>query len=345
MRIAVDAMGGDYGPGVVIEGALAGARDAGCQIVLVGNKDSLAAQLSGKDLSGLTVDIYHASENIEMTDPPAAALRAKKDSSLRVCFELIKRGAAQAMVSAGNSGAIMAVGVMVLKRMAGLERPALALVLPTVSGRQTVFLDVGANVDCKPMQLAQFALMGSAYASIMLNKNDPKVAMLSNGHEETKGNETTRLTNALLKKAAINYQGYVEGRDLYSGKVDVIVCDGLVGNVALKVSEGMVDIMRAIMHQSLKQNLLARLGYLLMGKPLAEFKAKFDYDEYGGAPLLGVNGVAVISHGGASARAIKNAVKLAHRFAREKVNEHLARALAENSKLLSFDIPQPAGTS
>lgn len=345
MRIAVDAMGGDYGPGILIEGALAGARDAGCHIVLVGDKDTLAAELSGKDISGLTVEIHHASENIEMTDLPAVALRRKKDSSLRVCFELIKRGEAQAMVSAGNSGAIMAVGVMVLKRMAGLERPALALVLPTVSAKRTVFLDVGANVDCKPVQLAQFALMGSAYAKIMLGENEPKVALLSNGQEETKGNEITRLAHDLLKRAAINYQGYVEGRDLYSGVVDVIVCDGFVGNVALKVSEGMVDVMRTIMQGALKQSFLARLGYLLMGKPLGEFRTKFDYDEYGGAPLLGINGAAVISHGGASPRAIKNAIKLAHRFAGEKVNEHLARALAENSELLSFNVPRQAGAS
>lgn len=336
MRIAVDAMGGDYGPGVLVQGAVRGARQYQCEIVLVGDKASLEKELAEQELSGLALSLHHASETVEMEESPTAALRRKRDSSIRVCFELIKKGETQAMVSAGHSGAVMATAIMVLKRSEGVERPALALLLPNMAGGRTVLLDVGSNVDCKPHHLAQFAVMGSVYAQLMLKIKEPRVALLSNGEEESKGNEVTREAHSLLKGAGIRYVGYVEGRDIYTGKVDVIVCDGFVGNVVLKCSEGLVDALAAVFKEEAEKGLISRWGYGLMSRPLNRFKNKFDYNEYGGAPLLGVNGVAVISHGGASVKAIQNAIGLACQFAAEKVNDHLAQVLARNKDLISF---------
>ena len=333
MRIAVDAMGGDYGPATVVEGAVMAARELGVELILVGDRERVETELARKSARGLPLRLYHASEAVEMEESPAVALRRKRDSSIRVCFDLIKKGEAYAMVSAGNSGAVMAGAIMTLRNIAGIERPALALLLPTIKGGATVFLDVGGNVDCKPFHLAQFAVMGSVYAEFVLDKENPKVALLSNGQEEMKGNDATREAHALLKGSQLNYLGYVEGRDLFKGDVDVIVCDGFVGNIVLKACEGMVDAMRAIFRQEVRAHLLSRLGYPLLKEAVREFERKFDYDQYGGAPLLGVNGVAIISHGSSSAKAIRNAIRVASELVDRKVNEHLVESLARNPQL------------
>lgn len=337
MRIAVDAMGSDFGPEVLVQGALGGAKEYGCEIVLVGDKAILERELASQRLCGLDVKLHHASETVEMEESPTVALRRKKDSSIRACFELVKKGDADAVVTAGHSGAAMAAAIMVLKRIEGVERPALALLLPNIGGGRTVFLDVGSNVDCKAPHLAQFAVMGSVYAQIMLRVREPSVALLSNGEEESKGDEVTREAHLLLKKAGIKYVGYVEGRDIYSGRVDVIVCDGFVGNVVLKCSEGLVDAMAALLDEEIrKEGIFLPSGDSPLAGPLQKFRKKFDCNEYGGAPLLGINGVAVISHGGAASMAIQNAIGLACRFVAEKVNEHLAQALARNKDLISL---------
>lgn len=321
-------MGGDHGPSVVVEGACLAARELGTDLYLVGDKSRVEQELARFDTKGIGVTPYHASEAIEMEESPAIALRRKKDSSIRVCFELIKRGEADAMVSAGNSGAIMAAAMLVLRTIEGIERPALALLVPALTGGATVFLDVGGNVDCKPIHLVHFAVMGSVYAQLMLNVREPRVALLSNGEEPTKGNEATREAYALLQGGQLNFAGYVEGRDLFSGKVDVVVCDGFVGNAVLKASEGLVDAMTSIFLQEARRTALSRIGFLLMGRAIETFRSRFDYDEYGGAPLLGVNGVSIISHGGSGARAIKSAVRVAAVLVARRVNEKLVASLA-----------------
>lgn len=280
-------------------------------LVLVGQAEIVKKELANHDIQGLDIDVVHASEVVGMHDSASDAVRKKKDSSIRVAFDLVKRGAANAVVSTGNSGATMAAGMFVLKRIPGIDRPAIATVVPNLKD-QTLVLDVGGNVDCKPLHLVQFALMGSVYAVQMLGKGEPRIGLLSNGEEETKGNELTREANQILKKTPLNYIGYTEGRDIYNAHVDVVVCDGFVGNVVLKVSEGLAEAIGSILRAEFSSRFLSRLGYLLARPALKAFKKKVDYAEYGGAPLLGVQGTAMICHGSSSPKAIMNAIKMAH---------------------------------
>ncbi|HTP66355.1 MAG TPA: phosphate acyltransferase PlsX [Geobacteraceae bacterium] len=329
MRVAVDAMGGDNAPVVEVEGAIAAIREFGVPVILVGDTERIRHELARHDCKGLDITVRHASEVVGMHDSAADAIRKKRDSSIRVAFDLVKSGEAEAVVSAGNSGATMAAGMFVLKRLAGIERPAIAQVFPTMRGH-TLVLDIGGNVDCKPVHLVQFAIMGEVYARLVMGAAQPRIGLLSNGEEESKGNDLTRETNALLKNISLDYIGYVEGRDIFNGTVDVVVCDGFVGNVVLKLSEGLVESVSKMLKDEIQRSLLAKAGYLLAHNAFARFKKKVDYAEYGGAPLLGINGVGMISHGGSNSKAIKNAIRFAHDYAQKGVNQKVAEKLQEN---------------
>jgi len=328
MKIAVDAMGGDKAPSVVVDGSVEAARQ-GVPIILVGDTASIEAELASRKVAGLPIEIQHASQVVEMCESPAKAIRSKKDSSIKVCFDLVKRGDASAVVSAGNSGAAMAAGMLVLRKLKGVDRPAIAVSVPTMK-EPAVVLDVGGNVDCKPLHLVQFAMMGDVYAKYVLKEDKPRIGLLSNGVEEGKGNELTRATNELLKKTSLNYIGYVEGKDIYSGNIDVVVTDGFVGNVVLKLSEGLVDAVVTMLKEEIQASMPAKLGYMLARGAFRNLKKKIDYDEHGGAPLLGIDGTCMISHGSSSSKAIKNAILKAHEFVKEGVNQHLIDELAEN---------------
>jgi len=322
MKIAVDAMGGDFAPAAVVEGSMQAARDLNLPIILVGDRERIEAELKKHGYAGRNISIKHASEVIGMAESPTQAVRKKKDSSLKVCFELVTSGEAGAVVTAGNSGAAMAAGIFLFKRIKGVERPAIAVSVPTMKS-PAVLLDVGGNVDCKPAHLLQFAVMGGVYAKYALKKDNPRIGLLSNGEEEAKGNELTRETHALIKKTDLNYIGYVEGRDIYRGEVDVVVTDGFVGNVVLKLSEGLVEAVTTMLKEEIMASMPSKLGYMLAKGAFQKLKKKVDYAEYGGAPLLGIEGVCIISHGRSSPKAIKNAILRANECARGKVNDHV----------------------
>ncbi len=328
--VAVDAMGGDHAPAHEVAGAVMAARRWRIPIILVGQAELINQELACHETDGLAIAVKQASEVVGMRDSASDAVRKKKDSSIRVAFDLVKEGQALAVVSTGNSGATMAAGMFVLKRMPGIDRPAIATIVPNLKD-QTVILDVGGNVDCKPAHLVQFALMGSVYAQRALGKPQPRVALLSNGEELSKGNELTRETHRLLEHTRLNYTGYVEGRDIYNGSVDVVVCDGFVGNVVLKVSEGLADALGRMLRSEFEGQFMARLGYLLARPALNAFRKKVDYAEYGGAPLLGIQGTGMICHGSSSPRAIMNAIRMAHDSVSRRVTDQLIKSVAEVS--------------
>ena len=331
--IAVDAMGSDKAPKPEIEGAILAARHYDVHVLLVGPEDQIRAELRSHPSALLlrNVDIVHASEVIGMHEKAAQAVRAKRDSTMRVGLRLVREGKAAGFITAGNTGAAMATAKMVLGALPGVDRPALAAVFPTAAGSASIMLDVGANVDCKPQNLEQWAIMGDIYFRSIFGVARPRVGVLSVGEEETKGNELTRSAFALLKKLPINFIGNVEGRDLYNGNVDVIVCDGFVGNVALKVSEGLVSVVRSILKESLGATVTRQVGFLLSRKAFDEFKKRLDYSEYGGAPLLGVKGVCIVGHGSSNATAIKNAIRVAGEFANSNVNAHIEYGLTRSA--------------
>ncbi len=327
IKIAVDAMGGDNSPAAEVAGAVAACREWDCQVVLVGDTACIQAELDTHQTSGLNIEIQHASEVVGMHDSPSEVLRRKKDSSLRVAFNLVQQGSASAVVSAGNSGAVMACGMMVLGRIRGIDRPAIGTFLPNLNGK-TLVLDMGANVDCKPLHLQQFAVMGSLYVEHSLGKSHPRVGLLSNGEEESKGNDLTRKAHKrLLKSPSLNYLGYVEGGDVYNGSVDVVVCDGFVGNVLLKVSEGLAVAIGTMLKQEIKRNYWAKLGYLFSRPAFAAFKKRINPAEYGGAPLLGISGVGIICHGSSDSKAIGIAIRQAGDYVRIRFDEKLANLL------------------
>lgn len=326
--VAVDAMGGDNSPRYEVDGAVKAARRWQIPVVLVGQSEIVAEELAKHDTQGLDIRIEHASEVVGMQDSASDAVRKKKDSSIRVSFNMVKEGRANAVVSTGNSGATMAAGMFVLKRIPGIDRPAIATLVPNLED-QTLVLDVGGNVDCKPPHLVQFALMGSVYVAQMLGKATPRIGLLSNGSEESKGNELTREANQILKRTSLNYVGYTEGRDIYNANVDVVVCDGFVGNVVLKVSEGLAEAIGAILREEFSSRFLSKLGYLLARPALKAFKKKVDYAEYGGAPLLGVQGTAMICHGSSNPQAIMNAIKMAHDSETHQVISKMSERLEE----------------
>jgi glycerol-3-phosphate acyltransferase PlsX len=330
-RIAVDAMGTDVAPGPEVEGAILAARQGYAEVLLVGPQEQLKRELMQADAENLPIQLVHASEAVTMDDAAAKAFRRKRDSSIRVAARLVRDGKAEGLISAGNTGAVMTTVKIVLGTLEGVDRPALAAVFPTSQGTAAVLLDVGANVDCKPHHLGQFAVMGEAYYRVIFGVERPRLGLLSIGEEEHKGNDLTREAYALLKQLSTNFVGNVEGRDLYNGKVDVIVCDGFTGNVALKISEGLIEAVSSLLKEALSSTLSSKVGYVLSRKAFRDFKKRVDYSEYGGAPLLGVRGVCIICHGGSSANAIKNAIRVAAEFAEGKVNEKIQRGLAADS--------------
>ena len=327
--IAVDAMGSDRAPRPEIEGAILAARQHHVRVLLVGREDVLRQELAHHHQAArLPIEIVHASEAITMEDKAAQALRAKRDSSMRVGLRLVREGQAAGFVTAGNTGAAMATAKIVLGTLPGVDRPALAAVFPTAAGTAAILVDVGANVDCKPQNLEQFAVMGEIYFRSIFGTDRPRVGLLSIGEEETKGNDLTRQAYQLLKQLPVNFVGNVEGRDLYNGQVDVIVCDGFVGNVALKISEGVVELVREALKESLRATITRQVGFLLSRKAFVEFKKRVDYTEYGGAPLLGLKGVCIVSHGSSNANAIKNAVRVASEFAQHQINAKIEQELS-----------------
>ena len=332
MKIAVDAMGGDFAPRNIVEGAVLAAREYGVPVVLVGDQEIVRQEIArhpGADSLPLTV--VHASEAVAMDESPLTPIRKKKDSSIKVAFDLVKKGEAAGLFSAGNSGAVLATAVFVLGKLKGVDRPAIGTVFPTLKG-WTLLLDAGANVDCKSFHLVQFAIMGEAFAKYVLKIKKPAVGLLSNGEEESKGNELIRETNALLRKSSIGYVGPAEGRDIFNGRADVVVCDGFVGNAALKICEGMAEAIGSMIRQEVESSFMAKLAYLLARGAVNDVKKKLDYSEYGGAPLLGVDGVVIIGHGRSTAKAVKNAIRLAHENAQIGLPKLLVQSLEENQE-------------
>ena len=327
LTIAVDAMGGDYAPKSEVEGAIQAARTLGVRVILVGREELVRQELRKHiDSADLPIEVEHASDVITMEDA-TQAVRTKKDSSLRIASRLVRDGRAAGLVSAGNTGAVMATAKIVQGVVPGVTRPALAAVFPTIKGSPAIMVDVGANVDCSPRMLQQFAVMGEIYSRIILRRPKPRVGILSIGEEEHKGNDLTRAARDLIKGLNLNFLGNVEGRDLFGGDVDVIVCDGFTGNVALKVSEGLGDMVKVLLRESLESTIAGKIGYAISKTAFSEFKKRLDYSEYGGAPLLGVRGVCIISHGRANANAIKNAIRVAAEFSQGKVNQRIEEEL------------------
>lgn len=328
MRIALDAMGGDHAPRVTVAGAVAAARNLGVEVLLVGRPDDLEAELARQDATGLKLAVVPASQVIAMDEHAAEAVRAKPGSSIAVGLGLVRDGQARAFVSAGNTGAVMAAALLQLKRIPGIERPALGVVIPSQRG-PVCLIDGGANVDARPAWLAQFGLMGSIYMQRVLGLERPRVATLSIGEEATKGNQLVLAAQPLLAELPIHYAGNVEGKDLPSGQVDVVVCDGFVGNVVLKLAEGLAGMIVAMLRQEIRGSIGTSLGGLLARPAFERVRKRLDYAEYGGAPLLGVNGACIIAHGRSNARAIESALKFAVRAAEADLVGHLTRGARE----------------
>jgi len=327
MKIAVDAMGGDHGPSVVVEGAVSAVRELGATVILVGDTSAIERELHRLGATGLAgVEVRHASQVIDMGETPSHALRRKRDSSLRVAAELVRDGKAAAFVSAGNTGAALAISMFVIGVLRGIDRPAIAAVLPNLRGF-TVLMDVGANIDPKPWHLFQFAVMGHVYARDILGIANPRVGLLSVGEEEGKGNDLTREAYDQLKESSLNFVGNVEGRDIYNGHCDVVVTDGFTGNVALKISESLAEMLSSMIKEELRRDLRSKLGAALALPAFQRFKKRVDYTEMGGAPLLGIDGAAIIGHGSSPSKAIRNAVRVAGEWAKAGLNEHIKAAL------------------
>ncbi|HKW86664.1 MAG TPA: phosphate acyltransferase PlsX [Nitrospiraceae bacterium] len=329
MKIAVDAMGGDHGPAPTVEGAVQAANELDIEVVLVGEESQIKDQLRRLGCSDPRLAIRHATQTVGMHESPAAVARKKRDSSVWVATELVKTGEASAVVSAGNTGASMVAAFFILGVIKGVERPAIAATLPTLTGT-AVMLDVGANVDCTAEHIEQFAIMGNEYGKYLFGKPNPRIGLLGIGEEDTKGNEVTKEALKLLKASSLNFIGNIEGRDVFSGGVDVIVCDGFIGNVALKITEGVAETIKKMLLKDIVSSRFGRLTYLFLAGPLGSLRRRMDYAEFGGAPLLGVNGVSIICHGRSSAKAIKNAIGRAKGLAEGRLIELIQRDIEES---------------
>lgn len=342
MKIALDAMGGDLAPKAAIEGAVLAARDFGVEIVLVGDREVIARELEEHDTEGLTIQIEHAAEVVDMDDSPLESVFAKPESSIHVGLELVKRGTADGFVSAGNSGAMMAAAMAILGNLAGVDRPAIASLVPSTAGF-ALLIDAGANTEVKPLNLMQFGVMGAAYWKHVYKVERPRVGILSNGEEASKGTDLTRAAAAALTQMAphVNYIGYVEGRDINRDKADVVVTDGFTGNVTLKTMEGFAGFMMGNLREVFDGGMLRRLAFLVVRKKLRAIRERLDPAEYGGAPLLGVNGVTIIAHGSSNSRAIRNAIRAAADEALvRRVNAEIIDILGKSPTALAA---KPAG--
>jgi phosphate acyltransferase len=327
--IALDAMGGDHAPRVEVEGAILGAREYDVRVLLVGMEAVVKQELSRHRYPGSSIEVVNATDVITMRDSPSQAFRRKKGSSLHVAAHLVRDGRAEALVSAGNTGAAMTVARFVLGTLPSVDRPALAAAFPNAKDKVSVILDVGANVDSKAAQIEQFAVMGEIYYRTIFGVRKPRVALLSIGEEEMKGNELTREAfNRLKHHPSLNFVGNVEGRDVFRGNVDVIVCDGFIGNVALKISEGVAEHIGGMLKKAIKSSLASQIGYALSRRAFSDFRKRTDYSEYGGAPLLGVRGITIIGHGRSNANAVKNAIRVAAELCRSRVNEKIEQELS-----------------
>lgn len=334
--IAVDAMGGDFGPSVVVPGAIDATRLHDLHVLLVGDTPKVEAELAKLDLANVHFDIVQADDVVHMNEKPSDILRRKKNASIQVACRLVKDGKADAVVSAGHSGATVACGMFIMGRLPGVERPALAALLPTEKN-PVVVLDAGANVDCRPYHLFQFGLMGDAFARDLLGYAAPRVSLLSIGEEEGKGNSQVKEAYELLKLAQnLNFVGNAEGRDIFTGDIDVVVCDGFVGNVVVKMSEGLASALVRMLKRLFTSGFLPALGGMLAKGAFKKFATTIDYAEYGGAPLLGLQGLAIVCHGRSSARAMQNAIKMAGTFVRKGTNDRLAETILANEELTRF---------
>ena len=334
-RIAVDAMGGDFGPEVVVPGALAAARKDNLGLILVGNEGIIQKTLAGQKHKDIDLEIVHAEQVVEMSEKPSDVLRKKKESSIQIAFKQVREGRGQGVVSAGNSGATLACGMFTLGRIKGVERPALASILPSEKG-PLILIDVGANVECKPYHLIQFGLMAEVFARSVLHVKNPKIGILTIGEEADKGNNLVRETVKLFRMSSMNFTGNIEGRDFFTGKADIIVCDGFVGNVSLKLMEGLALSLTKILKEEVNKSWMARMGFLFGIRALRRFGRRIDYAEYGGAPLLGLNEIGIVCHGSSNSKAITNAVLMAGEFIRNGANQLLIDGLGANKDISIF---------
>lgn len=317
-------MGGDHAPSVNVEGAVETVNECeDVDVILVGDEALIQKELKNKRYRANRITVVHASQVVEMHESPIVAIRKKKDSSIRVGIGLVKAGKAEAFVSAGHSGVVMGTSLLMLGTAKVVDRPAIATLMPTLKD-PFIMLDVGATVDCNPQNLLQFALMGSTYCRLVLGRPDPKVALLSIGEEDTKGNEVTKEAFKLIKKSKLNFIGNIEGKDIFTGMADVVVCDGFIGNIALKISEGLAETILKMLKREILSVSTGRIGYLMLKPAIKKFKKRTDYDEYGGAPLLGIKGTSIISHGRSSSKAIKNALRVAADYAAKRVYEAIS---------------------
>lgn len=322
MKIVVDAMGGDHAPEVVVDGAVSAVKEYNAEVILTGNKEILEKLIKKSGYSGGRVSIHPTSEIIEMSEPAATSVRRKRDSSIVKGIELVKDGLADAFFSAGNTGAVVCAATLTLGLLPGIERPGIAIVVPTLKGI-SLMIDVGANIDPKPLHLLQYGIMGDAYLRYVLNRPNPSVGLLNIGEEESKGTDFMKETHSLLSASPLNFIGNIEGKDIFSGKCDCIISDGFVGNVALKVSESLAEALLVFLKRQFMSTMLGRIGVMLLMPNIIKFRKSIDYAEYGGAPLMGLNGVVMIGHGRSSAKAIKNAIRVAGEEVERKVNEKI----------------------
>ena len=323
MRIAIDAMGGDCGPQVMVDGAVRAANDFGYEIALVGDNDVICLELEKYRWSKELITVHHASQVVGMEEQPAQAVRRKRGSSINVAVNLVKEGRCEALVTAGNTGAAVASATLILGLLPGVKRPGIAIVFPTLYGI-SLLIDVGANIDPRPEHLLQYAIMGNIYVKYILRKQNPSISLLNIGKEESKGTELLRETYKLLTDSGLNFIGNVEGRDVFSGRSDCIICGGFIGNVVLKVLESIAETTTAFFRRELEKSILTRLGAWFCRPAFLALQKGTDYSECGGAPLLGVDGICIIAHGGSTAKAIRNAIKVAGGFVNYKVNQRIA---------------------
>lgn len=327
MNIAVDAMGGDHNPGVVVQGALQASRETGETVTLVGDDRAIKEALGGRENEG-SIEVCPCDDYVLMEESPLKAIRNKPGSSIMVAFDLVRQGKADAVVSAGNSGATFMAGVLTLGKVEGVERPALAGIFPARRG-EVILIDVGANVDCRPLHLLQFGFMAQAFATACLGMQNPQVGLLSIGEEEEKGNEQVRAAHRLFSESRLSFKGNVEGRDIFTGDVQIIVCDGFVGNVALKVAEGFSKAMSGMLMKEMMRTLRGRLGLFIGKTGYRRFFETLDYETYGGAPILGINGIGIVCHGSSSSRAVKNGVMRAAEYVKNGFEHKLSLQMAE----------------
>lgn len=324
-------MGGDNAPQAIVAGAVLAAKSLDCRIVLVGDQNLLRSELDKHRGASKSISIHHAGSFVRMDESAAAAIRKKKDASVSICADLAKEGVVDAIVTAGHTGAAVVATTLKLRLLEGVDRPGIGILFPTL-GTPTFLIDVGANIDTKPIQMYQYALMGDIYFRYIMRKNRPSVGILNIGEEETKGTDYIKEAHQLLNRSRLHFIGNVEGRDIFNGAVDIVVCDGFVGNVVLKVAESIADVVGKLLKEQLKKNAVTMLGALLAKPAFDALRREVDYSEYGGAPLLGVNGNCIISHGSSDARAIKNAIRVATEFVQHEINQHIVEAMRDNKE-------------